>query len=100
MDGNGATRGAASAPRSRPVRWHGRRRLADARGGARPAAQALGSLGAGTRQVVRRGAHSSGVPTVRGRSSGGRLHTSTPNVEVVANGDSVEVLRLGGLCGR
>jgi hypothetical protein len=39
---------------------------------------------------------SSGVPAVRGRSSGEQLHTSTPDVEVVAGGDPGEVLRLGG----
>jgi hypothetical protein len=42
------------------------------------------------------GAHLSGMPTVRGSSSGGRLHTSTPDVEVVAGGDLGKVLWLGG----
>jgi hypothetical protein len=46
--------------------------------------------------VSGRGAHPSGVPAVRGWSSGGRLHTSMPDVEVVAGGDPGEVLRLGG----
>jgi hypothetical protein len=41
------------------------------------------------------GAHPSGVPTARGRSSGERLHTSMPDAEVVAGGDPDEVLRLG-----
>jgi hypothetical protein len=49
-----ARRGARSS-RSQPARWRGRRRLAGTRGGARPVAQARGSLGAGARQGVMRG---------------------------------------------
>jgi hypothetical protein len=41
------------------------------------------------------GAHPSVLPVVRGQSSGGRLCMSTPDVEVVAGGDPVEVLWLG-----
>jgi hypothetical protein len=41
------------------------------------------------------GAHLSGVPVARGRSSIGRLSTSTPDIEVMADGDPGEVLRLG-----
>jgi hypothetical protein len=41
------------------------------------------------------GAHPSVVPAAKGQSSGGRLHTSTPNVEVVASGNPGEVLWLG-----
>jgi hypothetical protein len=85
----------ARSPRPKPARWHGQPRLAGAHGGARSAAQARGSLRAGARQGVWRGAHPSGVPMTRGRSSGGRLHTSTPDDEVVAGGDLGEVLRLG-----
>jgi hypothetical protein len=45
------------------------------------------------------GAHSSGMPVARGWSSNGRLHTLTPDVEVVVGGDLGDVLRLGGVCG-
>jgi hypothetical protein len=41
------------------------------------------------------GAHPSGMPVVRGRSSGWRLRMSTPDVEGVAGSDPGEVLRLG-----
>jgi hypothetical protein len=46
-----------------------------------------GASGRAPGKVTGGGAHPSGVPTVRGRSSGGRLHTSTPNVKVVVDGD-------------
>jgi hypothetical protein len=42
------------------------------------------------------GAHPSAVSATRGRSSGRRLRTSLPDVEMVAGGDHGEVLRLGG----
>jgi hypothetical protein len=45
----------AWSQRLRPARWHGRRQLTVARGGARSVAQALGSLGACTRQGVGQG---------------------------------------------
>jgi hypothetical protein len=45
----------AWSPQQKPAWWHGRPRLAGARGGARLVAQARGSLGAGARQGVRRG---------------------------------------------
>jgi hypothetical protein len=41
------------------------------------------------------GAHPSGVSVARGRSSGGLLHTSKPDVEVVAGGDPGEIPGLG-----
>jgi hypothetical protein len=47
-------------------------------------------------KVTGGGAHPSGVPAARGRSSGGRLDTSTPDVEAVAGGDPV----MGRVCGR
>jgi hypothetical protein len=47
-------------------------------------------------KVTGGGAHPSGMPTVRERSSGRWLRTSMPNVEVVAGGDPDEVQRLGG----
>jgi hypothetical protein len=46
--------------------------------------------------VTGEGAHLGGVLAARGWSSGGRLRTSTPDVEVVAGSDPGEVLRLGG----
>jgi hypothetical protein len=98
MVGNGVTQGVANAwsLRSRSARWRGRRRLVSARGGARLAAQARGASGRVPGKVSGGGAHPSGMPAARGRSSGGRLHTSTSDVEVVAGGDSGEVLWLGG----
>jgi hypothetical protein len=48
-------RDGARSPWPKPAQWHVRPRLVGARGGARPAAQARGSLGAGARQGVRRG---------------------------------------------
>jgi hypothetical protein len=56
-----------------------------------------GASGRALDMVSGEGAHPSGVPAVRGRSSGGRLHTSTPDVEVVVGSDPGEVLRLGGI---
>jgi hypothetical protein len=47
-------------------------------------------------KVTGGGAHPSGMTVARGWSSGGQLRTSTPNVEVVADGDPSEVLWLGG----
>jgi hypothetical protein len=58
-----------------------------------------GASGRAPGKVSGGGAYPSGVPVVRRRSSGGRLHTSTPDVEVVAGRDPGEVLRLGR-CGR
>jgi hypothetical protein len=55
-----------------------------------------GASGRAPDKVSGGGAYPSGVPVVRRRSSGGRLHTSTPDVEVVAGRDPGEVLRLGG----
>jgi hypothetical protein len=60
-----------------------------------------GASGRAPGKVTGGGAHPSGVPVARGRSSGGRLRTSTPDVKVVANSDPGEVLWLGGrVCGR
>jgi hypothetical protein len=55
-----------------------------------------GASGRAPGKVLGGGAHPSGVPTVRGQSSGGWFRTSTLDVEVVADGDPSEVLRLGG----
>jgi hypothetical protein len=55
-----------------------------------------GASGRAPGKVAGGGAHPSGVPTVRGRSSGKRLRTSMPDIEVVASSDPSEVLRLGG----
>jgi hypothetical protein len=55
-----------------------------------------GASGRAPDEVSGGGAHPSGMPIARGWSSGGRLHTLTPDVEVVAGGDPGEVLRLGG----
>jgi hypothetical protein len=46
-----------------------------------------GASGRAPGKVTGGGAHPSGMPAVRGRSSGGRLHTSTPNIKVVVGGD-------------
>jgi hypothetical protein len=54
-----------------------------------------GASGWAPSKVSSGGAHPSGVSTARGRSSGERLHTLMPDVEVVAGGDPGEVLRLG-----
>jgi hypothetical protein len=86
---------------ARPARGHRghglhERWLACARGGARPVAQARGSLGAGAQRGVRWGSSPEWHADSEGWSSGGRLHTSTPDVEVVAGGDPGEVLWLGG----
>jgi hypothetical protein len=55
-----------------------------------------GALGREPGKVSGGGAHPSSVLTVRGRSSGGRLHTSMPDVDVVADSNPGEVLQLGG----
>jgi hypothetical protein len=55
-----------------------------------------GASGRALGKVTCWGAHLSGVPAVRGWSSGGRLRTSKSDVEVVADGDPNMVLRLGG----
>jgi hypothetical protein len=55
-----------------------------------------GASGHAPGRVSGGGAHPSGVPVATGRSLGGRSHTSTADVEVVAGGDPDEVLQLGG----
>jgi hypothetical protein len=94
MAGNGATRGAASArsPRSRPTRWRGRRWLIGARGGARLAAQARGSLRPSARQGVRRGSS----PECHAGGEGVKLGWAVAHVDAGRRGgDPGEVLRLG-----
>jgi hypothetical protein len=55
-----------------------------------------GASGSAPDRVSGGGAHPRGMPAVRGRSSSKYLHMSTPNIEVVADGDPSEVLQLGG----
>jgi hypothetical protein len=73
----------------------GQRRLAGAHGGLGRRCKLKGVSGRAPNKVSGGGAHPSGVSVVRGWSSGGRVHSSMPNVEVMAGGDPDEVLQLG-----
>jgi hypothetical protein len=84
MAGNGPCGGAADDGWSVLMAGLGQRRKLE------------GGLGAGARLGVRRGSSPEWRAGSEGGELGRRLHTSTPDVEVVAGGDPDKVLRLGG----